>query len=24
MAIGHTTASDEVVKNPFANYAFER
>jgi len=23
MAIGHTTASDEVVKNTFANYAFE-
>jgi ferritin-like metal-binding protein YciE len=23
MAIGHTTAPDEVVKNTFANYAFE-
>lgn len=23
MAIGHTTAPDEVVKNSFANYAFE-
>src|SRR3569833_263619 len=23
MAIGHTTSPDEVVKNTFANYAFE-
>jgi ferritin-like metal-binding protein YciE len=23
MAIGHATAADEVIKNTFANYAFE-